>query len=304
MWPLVNGVAMANRDKAVFMLGSDGSQQEGNDAEAARLAVAQNLNVKLFIDDNDVTIAGHPSEYLKGCDLKKTLEGHGLKVFQVQGEDIDALWGAVAEVVTHDGPAAVVAKRLMAPGVDDIEGSTHGHDVIPVKSALKFLKKRGHDMPVFENILLNIKASSDPYVHIGSTKDTGACRVEFGTAVNNVLAKMDPEERKRKVMVIDSDLEGSTGLKGIHQKHPEVFVSSGIMERGNLSAAAGFGFEADKFGVFSTFAAFLEMVISEITMARLNNCNLLCAFSHAGIDTMADNTCALSLYSISECGKR
>ncbi len=103
---MVNGVALANRDKTVFCLGSDGSQQEGNDAEAARLAVAQNLNVKLLIDDNDVTIAGHPSEYLKGYDLTKTLEGHGLKVFTVQGEDIDALWAAVSSIVRHNGPAA------------------------------------------------------------------------------------------------------------------------------------------------------------------------------------------------------
>lgn len=80
----------------------------------------------------------------------------------------------------------------------------------------------------------------------------------------------------------EGDLEGSTGLKVIHQKHPEVFVPSGIMERGNFSAAAGFGFDADKFGVFSTFSAFLEMVISEVTMARLNNCNVLCHFSHSG----------------------
>lgn len=60
MWPLVNGVAMADKSRSVFCLGSDGSQQEGNDAEAARLAVAQGLNVKLFIDDNDVTIAYVP----------------------------------------------------------------------------------------------------------------------------------------------------------------------------------------------------------------------------------------------------
>jgi transketolase N-terminal domain/subunit len=106
MWPMVNGVAMANRDKIVFCLGSDGSQQEGNDAEAARLAVAQGLNVKLFIDDNDVTIAGHPSQYLKGYDLTRTLEGHGLKVITADGEDIDALWGAISSVVTHQGPAA------------------------------------------------------------------------------------------------------------------------------------------------------------------------------------------------------
>lgn len=61
-----------------------------------------------------------------------------------------------------------------------------------------------------------------------------------------------------------------------------MFVPSGIMERGNLSAAAGFGFDHNKFGVFSTFSAFLEMTISEITMARLNDCNLLCHFSHSG----------------------
>lgn len=65
MWPLVNGVAMADKSRSVFCLGSDGSQQEGNDAEAARLAVAQGLNVKLFIDDNDVTIA-YVSFYTKG----------------------------------------------------------------------------------------------------------------------------------------------------------------------------------------------------------------------------------------------
>jgi transketolase N-terminal domain/subunit len=106
--PHVNGVSLANRDKTVFCLGSDGSQQEGNDAEAARLAVAQGLNVKLLIDDNDATLAGHPSEYLKGYDVSKTLEGHGLKVVTVQGEDLDSLWGGVCAIVTHQGPAAGV----------------------------------------------------------------------------------------------------------------------------------------------------------------------------------------------------
>lgn len=103
---MVNGIALANRERTIFCLGSDGSQQEGNDAEAARLAVAQNLNVKIIIDDNDVTIAGHPSEYLRGYDLLQTLAGHGLEVVTVQGEDIDALWGAFVKVLTHQGPAA------------------------------------------------------------------------------------------------------------------------------------------------------------------------------------------------------
>jgi transketolase C-terminal domain/subunit len=84
------------------------------------------------------------------------------------------------------------------------------------------------------------------------------------------------------IVLNTADIEGSTGLSVIHKKHPEVFVPSGIMERGNFAAAAGFGFAPDKFGVFSTFSAFLEMVISEITMARLNNCNVLSHFSHSG----------------------
>ncbi|KAF9647892.1 thiamine diphosphate-binding protein [Thelephora ganbajun] len=297
MWPMVNGIALANRDKTVFCLGSDGSQQEGNDAEAARLAVAQNLNVKLLIDDNNVTIAGHPSDYFKGYDLTKTLEGHGLKVVTVQGEDIDALWAGFVEVINCNGPAAIVAKRLMGPGLPDVEGSSHAHDVIPVKSALKYFERRGWQPNVAGDILNNIKPSASKYEYLGSSKEVVANRAVFGEAVNSVLDTLSREEAARKVLVIDSDLEGSTGLKVIHEKHPEVFLPSGIIERGNFSAAAGFGFDPEKFGVFSTFSAFLEMIISELTMARLNKCNVLSHFSHSGVDEMADNTCHFGINS-------
>src|SRR5262249_18356895 len=43
MWAFVNGVAMANPGKAVILLGSDGSQMEGDNAEAARLMVGKQL---------------------------------------------------------------------------------------------------------------------------------------------------------------------------------------------------------------------------------------------------------------------
>ncbi|KAA1121004.1 hypothetical protein PGTUg99_025804 [Puccinia graminis f. sp. tritici] len=285
---------MANRGKTIFCLGSDGSQQEGNDAEAARLAVAQNLNVKLLIDDNDVTIAGHPSDYMKGYEVSKTLEGHGLKVFHAEGENIDSLWSGLCSVISHQGPAALIAKRLMCPGIQGLEGSNHGHDVIPVPKAIAYLKDRPYGEAAAK-ILNSLTPSSSPYLYIGSTKEKDACRVQFGKAVNMVLDKLSKEEAKERVMVIDSDLEGSTGLKAIRESHPEVFIPSGIMERGNFSAAAGFGFEKGKVGVFSTFSAFLEMCCSEITMARLNRCNVLCHFSHSGVDEMCDNTCHFGL---------
>ncbi len=293
MWPYVNGVALANPGKAVFCLGSDGSQQEGNDAEAARLAVAQHLNVKLIIDDNDVTIAGHPSKYLPGYSVAKTLEGHGLKVLQGDGEDIDSLYANICEAINTPGPIAVINKRPMCPGVEGLEGSTHGHDVISVKAAIAYLEKHGH--PAAVEYLKAIEKPSNNYTFIGSGDKWGSNRNVFGEAMVAILGRMSETERKEKVVVIDSDLEGSCGLKIIHDKHPEVFVPSGIMERGNLSAAAGFGMAEGKQGIFATFAAFLEMCISEITMARLNYSNLLCHFSHSGIDDMADNTCHFGL---------
>ncbi len=289
MWPYVNGVALANPGKAVFCLGSDGSQQEGNDAEAARLAVAQHLNVKLIIDDNDVTIAGHPSKYLPGFTVAKTLAGHGMKVLEGDGEDIDSVYSRICEAINTPGPVAVINKRPMCVGIEGLEGSTHGHDVISVEKAIAYLEKHGH--PDAVAVLKGIEKPKNTYKFLGIGDKWDSNRNVFGDAVVAVLGRMSEGDRKENVLVIDSDLEGSCGLKKIHDAYPEVFLPSGIMERGNLSAAAGFGMEKGKQGIFATFAAFLEMCISEITMARLNNSNLLCHFSHSGIDDMADNTC-------------
>jgi len=293
MWPYVNGVAIANPTKTLFCLGSDGSQQEGNDAEAARLAVAQQLNVKLIIDDNNVTIAGHPSHYLPGCTTAKTLAGQGVTVLEGDGEDLDDLYKRICIAVNTNGPVAVINHRPMCPGIVGLEGSTHGHDVISVKVAVEYLESRGQQAAA--DHLKEIKAPKNDAVFLGSSDKWDANRNVFGDAAVEIMGRLSEAERIDKIRVVDSDLEGSCGLFKIHAAFPETFISSGIMERGNFSAAAGFGMEAGKQGVFGTFSAFLEMLLSEITMARLNNSNVLSHFSHAGIDDMADNTCHFGL---------
>lgn len=294
MWPFVNGVAIANPGKVVFMLGSDGSQMEGNDAEAARLAVAQKLNVKLLIDDNDVTIAGHPSDYLPGYCVAKTLEGHGLQINIGDGEDLDSLYARMCAAVTSDGPIALINRRKMCVGIKGLEGSAHGHDVIKVSVAKDYLTARGCTAAV--EYLNNVsKGPSGPTFEGSDAKSVGRNRDLFGKILNEILGGMSEAQRIATVRVFDSDLEGSCGLNHVRAAHPEVFVRGGIMERGNYSAAAGFGYETGRQGIFATFSAFLEMVVSEITMARLNQANVLAHFSHAGCDDMADNTCHFGL---------
>jgi len=289
IWPFCNGVAMAHPDKVVFVLGSDGSQQEGNDAEAARLAVAQKLNIKLLIDDNNVTIAGHPSQYMPGFHIDQTLAGHGLSVDTGDGEDIDALYSRIINAFNTPGPVAVVNKRPMAPGIPHIEGTPHGHDVVSVKDAVAYLEARGHTAAV-EHLKAVGKSESKPQ-YPGCSQEVEANRKLFGQTMVEILQAMDADQRQRSVKVFDCDLEGSTGIEPIGKKFPEVYVKGGVMERGNFSAAAGFGFDKDKQGVYATFSAFLEMAVSEITMARLNKANVLAHYSHAGVDDMADNTC-------------
>jgi transketolase C-terminal domain/subunit len=165
--------------------------------------------------------------------------------------------------------------------------------VIPVDLAIAYLEKRGQDAAV--ECLKSIPKLKNPHTYLGSGTKMGANRNVFGDAIVSILSSMSETERKEKVLCVDSDLEGSCGLAQIRKAYPEIFVSGGIMERANFSAAAGFGMEKGKQGIFATFSAFLEMCISEITMARLNFSNVLCHFSHAGIDDMADNTCHFGL---------
>jgi len=290
----VNGVAFANPDSAIIMYGSDGAQMEGNNAEAARLAVANNLNVKWIIDDNNVTIAGHPENYMAGFDVGNTLEGQGFKVFTCDGENYTELYDCITKSLEINGPVAVICKRVMGPGIPDLEGECQLHDVIPFDVGIKYLKERNQVKAVkmLEDVA-SAQQNKTAFEFKGSG-DTDACRKQFGKSITSILSSMSEDERK-KVHAFDSDLEGSVGLTSVKNDFPECFTSAGIHERGNYLAAAGFGSKEGNLGIFATFSAFMEMVISEITMSRLNEANVLAHFSHAGVDHMSDNTCHFGL---------
>ncbi len=295
LWAFCNGVAMANPGKSVVVLGSDGAQMEGDNAEAARLAVGKVLNIKVLIDDNNVTIAGHPQEYMVGYDLTRTLNGYGLATETTMGEDLDALYTDLARAFNDNRPHGLVIKRPMAPGIEGAEGSPHAHEVLKAETAIKYLEKRGHKDAI--DLIKNAKTEKSPLTFKGSS-GVGKNRDDFGKIINTILDGMSEADRIAKVRVFDNDLEGSCGLVHIRKAHPEVFVRGGIMERGNFSAAAGFGHAKGKQGIYATFSAFLEMCLSEITMSRLNFANVLAHFSHSGVDDMADNTCHFGINSM------
>jgi transketolase len=311
LWSMVDGVALAHPDKSVLMFGSDGSQMEGDDAEAARFAVAHRLNVKLLIDDNDITCAGNPSKYMPGFDVAKTLEGHGLPTDVGDGEELKSLYARFAKALNQTGPIALINKRVMAPGMGDLEGTSDAHGEIGHELASKILREHGHEaaaqyLDEYEELPKHTKyfgverkkthlpeydTELPEYIYKGSSKEKGSNRQTFGKTLAGLVEQIPAGERRDKVLAIDTDLASSCGLGQLQERFPECFVQGGIMERNNFSAAGGFGFHSGRQGIVATFSAFLEMCISELTMARLNEVNMLCHFTHCGVDMIPDNTC-------------
>jgi transketolase C-terminal domain/subunit len=212
------------------------------------------------------------------------------------GEDLDALYIDLCRAFSDARPHALVIKRPMAPGIKGAEGSPEAHEVLKAATAIQYLESRGGYNAAIE-LLKSAKPEKSPLTFKGSS-GVGKNRDDFGKIINGILDGMSEAQRLQSVRVFDNDLEGSCGLHHIRKAHPEIFVRGGIMERGNFSAAAGFGSTAGKQGIYATFSAFLEMCISEITMARLNFSNVLAHFSHSGVDDMADNTCHFGINSM------
>jgi hypothetical protein len=67
--PIIYGVAMANPESALILLGSDDSQLDADNAEAPPLSVGKQMRREGLVEDHNVTIAGHAQEYIVGLRL-------------------------------------------------------------------------------------------------------------------------------------------------------------------------------------------------------------------------------------------
>ena len=215
-WGQANGVAERLRTRPetsahrVILFESDGSFQEGTDTEAARYAVAHKLPVVALFDANDVTIEGHPSEYMHGFNIEQMLEGIGVKIRDASGEQYHELAESIClamETPAEEGPIAIINRRLMMPGIQGIEGTTKGHDAIPVDAAISYLESRLYDDAVrMLKETMSAKKSQAHTVYLGSGK-SGKNRVTFGDAVVDILSRRTEEDQK-KVLVVSNDLGG------------------------------------------------------------------------------------------------
>lgn len=331
----LNGYSEVHPAEIILMPGSDGSQEGGINAEASMLAVERWLPVKWFIDCNNVTIEGHPLDvikdnktiekgYIRNWNLEARLRATGMGVSVCHNaEDTDELFSTMLRAIITPGPYATLHNRNMAPGTG-VEGSNKGHDVFAVNVGVKYLQDRGETKAV--EMLKSAKKIDTVTLTSPSLGDYGNPRDFFGEVMCDIMSRYDSKERLRKFRFISPDLGGSVGFHHIKKHYPELYVHPGIAERSGFSFAAGWASSPERQAYFGTFGAFQEMIISEITMARLNGlpvrggfppigainqeidkkkllelinqfmnelkeANVLCYFPHASFAWMADNDC-------------
>jgi len=143
------GMALALRmDKAthrwVYVIMSDGEQNEGNTWEAAMLAAKYKLsNIIAITDRNNIQIDGPTEKVMPLENLRDKWEAFGWHVLEINGNDIEAVIDACAMAkAIVEKPVMIIAHTVPGKGVSFMEYDFHWHGTAPNhEQAMKALKE-------------------------------------------------------------------------------------------------------------------------------------------------------------------
>lgn len=150
--------AAAKMDKKnwrVWLLMSDGEQQEGQTQEALMWIGDKKLdNVIAFLDFNNMQIDGKVNDVLSEKNwIPENYHNYGWQVIEIDGNNITEIVGAIDETnKQRSKPVMIVAKTIPGKGVSFMEGDYHWHGKPPkdkeVPEALNDLYKIGKKLGV------------------------------------------------------------------------------------------------------------------------------------------------------------
>ncbi len=138
------GMALAmrmNKDKFrwVYVIMSDGEQDEGNVWEAAMLCSKYKLNnVIALTDRNNIQIDGPTETVMPLEDLKAKWEAFGWHVIEIDGNNMEAIIDAYAMGrAIVEKPTMILAHTVPGMGVDFMEYDFHWHGKAPDEAEAK-----------------------------------------------------------------------------------------------------------------------------------------------------------------------
>jgi transketolase len=129
------GLRMDHKKNRVYLIMSDGEQQEGQIWEAVMFAGKYKLhNLTAIIDRNNIQIDGNTEDVMPLESLRAKYEAFNWHVLEVDGHNHQAIIDACLEAqAIFEKPTVIIAHTIPGKGVDFMEGDYKWHGNPPNK---------------------------------------------------------------------------------------------------------------------------------------------------------------------------
>ncbi|MBS0445652.1 MAG: transketolase [Proteobacteria bacterium] len=300
-----NGIALANRldgiDAKVYCVLGDGECSEGSVWEAAQFASLSGLGgVVAIVDENGLAQSGPAPYDHRSSVFAERFRAFGWQAIEIDGHDLVQVLDALSRAAAAHQPYAIVARTVKGRGVSFVAGQDGWHGkAFDAGQRDRALAELG-DPPV-QLAVEPRHVRHAPREHTAPRDaprpdyrrgDRVATRTAFGNALVK-LGEADPD-----LVVIDGDVQNSTGTKDFGQHYPERFFEGYIAEQNMVGAALGLA-SCGKTPVAATFACFLTRASDFIRMAaHTHPKHLVLCGSHCGISIGEDGPSQMGLEDI------
>ncbi len=305
------GVALAARldkkDYKVFVITSDGEQQEGSMWEAYMEAGNFKLNNLIAIlDRNRLQIDGK-TEDVQGLEpLVEKYKSFGWNVIEIDGHKMEEILDALNKACdSKDKPTMIIAHTIKGKGVSFMEDVVGWHGKPPNKDEmLKALEELGlsktFDLEAFFKVGTEHQAKVEKRLADNLPKFS---KDFWWNHQENMKVEMDPTRKglgralseygdDERIVCIGADISSSITISEFYEKHPERmnrWISVGVAEQGGTTVAAGLAKEG-KIPVFGTYGVFSSA--RNLDQLRVSVCygdfNVLIVGAHGGISVGPD----------------
>ena len=129
------GLKMDDKPNHVYLIVSDGEQEEGQTWEAVMLAGKNKLDsLTAIMDRNGIQIDGNTEDVMPLNDVRAKYEAFNWNVIDIDGNNMDEILKACDEAKAFKGkPTMILAHTLAGKGVSFMEGDYKWHGMPPSK---------------------------------------------------------------------------------------------------------------------------------------------------------------------------
>ncbi len=305
------GVALAakldKKDYKVFVINSDGEQQEGSIWEAVMEAANFKLNNLISILDlNRLQIDGWTKDVQCIDPIVDKYKAFKWDVIEINGHNMEEIIAALEKAgQSTEKPTLILANTIKGKGISFMEDEAGWHGKPPNHEEMT---KALADLGLSDKFDLDgfFKVGTD---HLEKVEKKLADKLPkfsrdfWWNKQDNMKAEMDPTRKgmgraldeygdDERIVCIGADISGSITISDFYKNHPERkdrWISVGIAEQGGTTVAAGLAKEG-KIPVFGTYGVFSSA--RNLDQLRISVCyndvNVLIVGAHGGVSVGPD----------------